>query len=129
MHFSSLVSTSLLAASLAYAQQAPAPAAVTIKPGPAVANQGAGAAASAAASSAAPAMGLGGSATAGAPPASNTAGVIAQSGSVPVWVIKVADDKNDIVFSPNSVTAKVGEMVQFQFYSKVSDCRNISSSA
>jgi hypothetical protein len=109
MHISLLLSTSLLAA-LSYAQAPPAPA-VTINPGPAPANggnQGAAAASSVAGqpAPAAPAPGTGG-------------GVIGQGGEIPVWVIKVSDPQNKLVFSPNTVTAKPGEMVQFQFYSRV----------
>lgn len=120
MHLSFLLSTTLLAA-LSYAQEAPPPAAapapvVSISPGPAPAagnggNQGAAAASPVAgqpaASSAAAAPGMGG-------------GVIGQGGEIPVWVIKVSDPQNSLVFSPNTVTAKPGEMVQFQFYSRVS---------
>ncbi|KAF2396439.1 Cupredoxin [Trichodelitschia bisporula] len=57
---------------------------------------------------------------------STASGVIGQSGNggnsaagaVPVWVVKVGSANNDLVFSPNSIMAKPGEMVQFQFYSK-----------
>lgn len=48
----------------------------------------------------------------------NTAGVIG-NGQVAVWVVKVGGTNGELVFSPNTVTAQVGEMVQFQFYSRV----------
>jgi hypothetical protein len=38
---------------------------------------------------------------------------------VPVWVVKVGSPDNQIVFAPNTIMAKPGEMVQFQFYSQV----------
>jgi plastocyanin len=135
----SLLASSLLA-TLAFttlAQQTPAPAApkaISIMTGP-VGNAGNGAAATsvpAAPGVSSVTMGLGGGTGAGAgvggsnlstsvAPASpaNTAGVIG-NGQVAVWVVKVGGPNNELVFSPNSVTAKVGEMVQFQFYSKVS---------
>lgn len=113
---------------------AAAPKAITIMTGP-VGNAGNGAAATsvpAAPGVSSITMGLGEGAGAGtgvggsnlstsvAPtsPAS-TAGVIG-NGQVAVWVVKVGGPNNELVFSPNSVTAKVGEMVQFQFYSKAS---------
>ncbi|KAF2673389.1 Cupredoxin [Microthyrium microscopicum] len=39
-------------------------------------------------------------------------------GSQPVWVVKVGSANNDLVFSPNTLTAKPGDFVQFQFYSR-----------
>ena len=42
------------------------------------------------------------------------------TGGSQVWVVKVGSESNALVFSPNTVTAKPGEFVQFQFYSKVS---------
>jgi plastocyanin len=87
-----------------------------------------GATAVAGASSAA--MGLGGgagnlSATTSATGATNTAGVIGQSGQIPVWVVKVGSQNNDLVFSPNTINGKPGEVVQFQFYSRVSTSQMI----
>jgi plastocyanin len=34
-------------------------------------------------------------------------------------VVKVGSPDNQIVFAPNTIMAKPGEMVQFQFYSQV----------
>jgi hypothetical protein len=133
----SLFASSLLATfpltTLAQTVAPAAPQAITIMTGP-VGNAGNGAAATSVA--AAPGvssvtMGLGAGAgtgvggTTGVAPASpaNTAGVIG-NGQVAVWVVKVGGPNNELVFSPNSVTAKVGEMVQFQFYSRVSSLPN-----
>lgn len=111
---------------------AAAPKAVTIMTGP-VGNAGNGAAAtsvpaaplSVTSSLVAGGVGagtaVGGSnlSTSAAPAAAaSTAGVIG-NGQVAVWVVKVGGTNNELVFSPSTVTAKVGEMVQFQFYSNV----------
>jgi plastocyanin len=126
-------SQALVPAPASSAAAAPAaPKAITIMPGPPGNGGNAGVATSAAAVPAVSSvtMGLGAGAGtgvggtnlsmsgAGPPGPANTAGVIG-SGQVAVWVVKVGSANNDLVFSPNSVTAKVGEMVQFQFYSKV----------
>ncbi|KAE9964874.1 hypothetical protein EG328_010135 [Venturia inaequalis] len=131
----SLFASSLLATLplTTFAQTTPvaaAPQAVTVMTGP-VGNAGNGAAATpvpaaplsvtsslVASAGVAPAVGGANVSTSAAPAAAaSTAGVIG-NGQVAVWVVKVGGTKNELVFSPNSVTAKVGEMVQFQFYSK-----------
>lgn len=58
------------------------------------------------------------------PQAGTAAGQVPASGQqsgagVPVWVVKVGSEKNDLVFSPNTLNAKPGEFIQFQFYSRV----------
>lgn len=132
----SLFASSLLAALplTTFAQTTPvaaAPQAVTVMTGP-VGNAGNGAAATpvpaaplsvtsslVASAGVVPPVGGSNVSTSAAPAAAaSTAGVIG-NGQVAVWVVKVGGTKNELVFSPNSVTAKVGEMVQFQFYSKV----------
>lgn len=125
----SLLASSLLATLplTGFAQTTPAaaaPQAVTIMTGP-VGNAGNGAAATSvpaaplASGGVTPAVGGSNLTTSAAPPAAaSTAGVVG-NGQVAVWVVKVGGTNNELVFSPNTVTAKVGEMVQFQFYSKV----------
>jgi hypothetical protein len=85
----------------------PAPAAVTIKPGGA-GNQGQ-------AGAAIPQQPQAGAAPGQVPALGQQSGA-----AVPVWVVKVGSEKNDLVFSPNTFNAKPGEFVQFQFYSRVS---------
>ena len=50
---------------------------------------------------------------------STTPAAAGSSNSVPVWVVHVGSPNDDQVFTPNSIQAKPGDMVQFQFYSKV----------
>jgi len=52
-----------------------------------------------------------------ATPAS-TAGVIG-SAQVAVWVVKVGGPNNELVLSPNSVTAKVGRWFNFNFIQRI----------
>ena len=41
------------------------------------------------------------------------------SGMVKMHVVKASNKNGDLVFEPKDLQAKVGEMVQFQFYPKV----------
>jgi hypothetical protein len=116
MHISTFIPVSLSLAASVYSQSAPQPA-VSISIGsaapPAASNPGAvGAATSAGVS--------GSSSVLAAPPSANTGAGVIGSNSVPVWVVKVGSPDNQIVFAPNTITAKPGEMVQFQFYAQVS---------
>jgi plastocyanin len=41
-------------------------------------------------------------------------------GSQVVWAVKVGSPDGELVFSPNVVVAQPGDLVQFQFYARVS---------
>lgn len=56
--------------------------------------------------------------TASAMMPSGTGSASASSASTAVYVVKVSNKNADLVFEPNSLTAPVGSMVQFQFYPK-----------
>ncbi len=71
-------------------------------------------------SSSMPVQDMAGSSTMSA--ASTMAGAAAPSGTgrmVNMHVVKVSNKNGDLVFEPKDMQAKVGEMVQFQFYPKV----------
>jgi hypothetical protein len=115
MHISTIipVSLSLLVASV-YSQSASQPV-VSINVASGASNAGAvGVATTSATNASAPSS----SVLAASPTANTAAGVIGDS-NVPVWVVKVGSPDNQIVFAPNTIMAKPGEMVQFQFYSQV----------
>lgn len=48
------------------------------------------------------------------------AGAAAPSGQVMVHVVKVSNKKGALTFEPNNLQVPAGDMVQFQFYPKVS---------
>jgi hypothetical protein len=56
-----------------------------------------------------------------APAPAGSTGIGVSANGVPVWVVKVGSQNNDLTFSPSTIQAKPGEMIQFQFYAKVRD--------
>jgi hypothetical protein len=56
----------------------------------------------------------------GPPFNNNSSPAAAQSGTQQLWAVKVGSPDGKFVFSPNVINGQPGDLVQFQFYARVS---------
>ena len=60
----------------------------------------------------------------GPPFTNNSSPSAAQGGTQQLWAVKVGSPDGKFVFSPNVINAQPGDLVQFQFYARVSEIKS-----